>query len=584
LEHSNLLTLINSTEVPIVYTPYNSLDLPNIARFVNGDIAINWSRKDLPEAFRFLLYFSNIFKEQITKLEDVFTIGQQTPNSIYNINACVLYRLLKNKGASTTINTNINQMAACYNYIHKSTEVLIDYAKIAVEELNRDQLLSIISQSNIDLENKNVEVEDSEMRKISSTTSMCETVEIIDRTNYDILHEHFNRFNDIETIRKEILPISHSDAVILGALNYNLDLSNATNPIKVYSFLLKNGKLPTDIFEIESIDIELYKLCKCDLNSLNLKRRFSLLFPREYYRDDLLYDMAINEGFSIEELRYDDPYSSLQFAYFERGFYPLNQVKKVKKCSLIYAVELEDVNPNLVICYGVKGFIMDFFTPEELSESFKINLNFENPINKGEFFNKRMINKLLIICREMAELKEYRELETQMQNVITFSNEKNKAAKELLVFYNSREERGKSDIIEALQCTLELGMSMRGWLGSEYPYPIEIAMVNKNDIGKLDIFICKKIYEFYEKTKELSIVSDLPLVKYRNGIYVVSSDEDDGLTILDRINIVEDGENDLNISGCIRISSNWIVSSAYRYLSILGMKPDFDIVDLAYIS
>ena len=91
------------------------------------------------------------------------------------------------------------------------------------------------------------------------------------------------------------------------------------------------------------------------------------------------------------------------------------------------------------------------------------------------------------------------------------------------------------------------------------------------------------------KVEELNDMGDLfkqlPLMfyNYRNGDLVASTDEGEGLTIFDRINIVKGGEN-MSINSCIRMSSNRFVASAYYYMTMLNIPVHFDIADMSNIA
>jgi hypothetical protein len=64
-------------------------------------------------------------------------------------------------------------------------------------------------------------------------------------------------------------------------------------------------------------------------------------------------------------------------------------------------------------------------------------------------------------------------------------------------------------------------------------------------------------------------------------MYDVSHDENDGLTIGDRIDIIENNES---VYSCIRVSSNWLISSSYFYLDQIGIPLAYDITKLRRIA
>ena len=78
---------------------------------------------------------------------------------------------------------------------------------------------------------------------------------------------------------------------------------------------------------------------------------------------------------------------------------------------------------------------------------------------------------------------------------------------------------------------------------------------------------------------------NLPLMQYHSAskTFIVTTDEDEGLTIGERINIVRGGENG-SYKSCIRMSSNVICASAYYYMRIIGLRIPFDIEEVSYIT
>ena len=128
---------------------------------------------------------------------------------------------------------------------------------------------------------------------------------------------------------------------------------------------------------------------------------------------------------------------------------------------------------------------------------------------------------------------------------------------------------------------------MRGWLG-EGPYPVESAPVDNQ--AEVDVYVSNQIYIFEDRCQKLGTIGDhilkLPLLRYRrgHGQYVRATSFYDGFTIQDRINIVKHGDILDNPASCIRLSSNWLLSSAYRYLYVLGHRLDFSMDRAADIS
>lgn len=76
-----------------------------------------------------------------------------------------------------------------------------------------------------------------------------------------------------------------------------------------------------------------------------------------------------------------------------------------------------------------------------------------------------------------------------------------------------------------------------------------------------------------KRPSHAAAVKNLPLVLFKHNSFIKSTSDFEGLTIGDRVEILRAGENITQISSCMRITSNWLASSAYKYLTFLDMTP-----------
>ncbi len=86
----------------------------------------------------------------------------------------------------------------------------------------------------------------------------------------------------------------------------------------------------------------------------------------------------------------------------------------------------------------------------------------------------------------------------------------------------------------------------------------------------------------------MELFKKLPLVKFKMRgdelAFEPSTNENQGITIIDRVNITKAGETTENQYSCIRMSSNLFLSSGYYYSQICSLSVPFDIRDMAEIS
>jgi hypothetical protein len=152
-------------------------------------------------------------------------------------------------------------------------------------------------------------------------------------------------------------------------------------------------------------------------------------------------------------------------------------------------------------------------------------------------------------------------------------------------FYNYyMKTNNKEIILECIQNLLHLGFRMRGWIDGN-DYPVKIAMVDNQAIVDLNVQEALRNYE--ESCKKLEsdiyIIKSFPLMKYNKGFHF-SNNVEDGKTVGERIELVKKGENTSNMGSCMRLSSNYIVTTAHKMYTTLKLKEPFDIKMLRNIS
>jgi len=103
----------------------------------------------------------------------------------------------------------------------------------------------------------------------------------------------------------------------------------------------------------------------------------------------------------------------------------------------------------------------------------------------------------------------------------------------------------------------------------------------------VDIKVTSSIQRFETLCSNLNhigiLIRNLPLLRYQ-GVFNPSRSERDGLTIDDRLRIVKEGNNTGNMASCIRMTSNWLAASAYRYWVLIGEPAPFTVEELREIS
>jgi len=161
--------------------------------------------------------------------------------------------------------------------------------------------------------------------------------------------------------------------------------------------------------------------------------------------------------------------------------------------------------------------------------------------------------------------------------------------KKFLKFFKSLETVDKSNVQICFQKLMNMAMYMRSWTG-EGPYPLQITpalpenVVEENVQKSINQFIdaCNKL-EHIVDSRDVTLkerLLNLPLIYYRNSTFQLSSSQSEGLTIVQRLDIVRQGSQAAPTVSCIRLTSNWFVATAYHYLQITGILPPFQITQL----
>jgi len=254
--------------------------------------------------------------------------------------------------------------------------------------------------------------------------------------------------------------------------------------------------------------------------------------------------------------------------------------------------DVDELDNDLIVCFGVSGGhgTMTAFRYTELGCLFKEHRNFVNPLAEDDTFPAIAITKLKNLCKmvrtgDRQEVIEERNMVyDSIINTELFTDESQAKARELFNAYEQADQGTQELIIDAVNKLFHLSMYMRGWLG-DGEYPIQRAPVDNQAI--VDLNVTEALIRFEEACQHLEdigrIILDLPLLKYKAGEFHPTTTEGNR-TIAERIEIVKAGDDHNNFDSCIRLSSNLLAVSSYRYMKILGIAVPFEVERLREIS
>jgi hypothetical protein len=596
--------------IPLIHKEYRK-----VGSFFNRDAT--WSIDELHEAVDFVIEF----QLNPRRIELPFLFGIPLPTKPQTYTACMLYRLLKERNLYIHKNATMDQLADAVSVAYDSSTKTRLSLKRIISGMNPDQLSRLYSQAlnivtedifdyDIEKDEDSKEFEREIKRKLDEIENDCEldeylfkgaplpTVKInkddFDEINrltsniiedYDDIEDTVKFMKDNVYLRKRIDPQTKIEAIILASLNYEIDLSFCSNPILEYNHLVTTtvNYSPTDPLLIKCVEVNPY--------IMRLDMYFNPHLPQEIYSQDTLTKLALAEGYSMEELRNESCYSLLQSSSISETFYPGKHIKITNKYTLQDYDNISNIPSSLIVCFGVIGETLIAFRYRELTAYFKETKAFLNPYN-NQLFSQFSITKLRKICESInpsedtSHLVEKIELLKIIDDVILINQGVDFSIKEFINKYEECDLDTRRKIELAILLLHDLGMCMRGWDCESDEFPVKLAPVYDEEMVENNVYlVMTKFMDTLKSLEEMgTMILKLPLLKYIDGIFILSTERGEGATIGERIDLVCKGSTTYNMSSCIRLSSNWICCTSYKLLSLLDINMSYDIADLRHIS
>jgi hypothetical protein len=556
-------TIINTKTKCVNLTKLTHEDYKYIARFVNKNT--DWNKKSLIKSFNFLVKF---IKDE--KIESNFTIGNQDNYNIYNINSCVLYKFCMINNIQTRFETTVQEMEYKLKMLFLDHSILSCMIRDNIDKLDKSSMVNIIPYE------KTVECGKCEINHYPENNYKLDS--IIDKYKYLSrkieLQERFISFDKCETI-------------ILSMINCGINLSYSKYPLIDYRNIMKVGIsnfIPEDKW---------FRYWYGENPELfDISKTFCPLVPIKYYNSSELFDMAMNEGFSRKDCTdASSCYELLQIAKIGNNFYDSRRPGIKSDTTSILMIYINDIPKEELFFYGVDGVDLEAITIDELIDLFTHNNDFTDPFDPHEIIDIRCIRKLKYFLSKDLQFHNDTTIKKQKLLNIIISlelrlNQTDKYTSMFINFHIKSIESEKEKHVKLLTILLELGMYLRGWDGSG-EYPMNGVKLTGKLIDNNSENIWNHTFLYEEESDKLEefgkLVYNLPLIYYKSGKYIRSFSKEHGLTIKDRINIFKEGSNSTNINSCTKMSSNWIIWSSYKYLTLMGSIPDFKIYNLKYI-
>ena len=575
-EHDYIVNAIKTTPPVTTTFPFSEEDKLKIVTFVNCHVV--WPEEKLMEAFAYL----ESFIERTTIITDVtseFVYGRQTPQHTRSLNPCVLYKICKEEGYVVPYTISLEQLATVVYLLAEEADKArcLLYQQTAC--VNKDAIVNMYIAA--------CDAEYNDEEYIIDTNTPPSGAETMRSTpiSYESISIASEAFRNPVYLLARLQPINSAEAIVLAAMNFKIDISRSNNPLAEYEVMRK------DATKYIPVDTELCRAVQLNPYYLDLNTVFNPNLPVTVYTENDLHMFAELEGFTPDQQREESPYSLLQSAYVSDTFYhgKLPSIFNIKLC--ICGDNVADEPNENVVCYGVKDVSVIAYTYADLAALFNSYNNFLNPLAKDEVFSKLAISKLKNLCclRRSGEsgtaIQEREKLFRVIGSVHAFELDANNKLKTFCNVYKAASPDGKKRIENSIQLLLRASMYMRGWKG-EGAYPVEKADVKEEDKEIVNNNSLEAILLFERSLEEIGetgvLILELPLYKYM-GEFIVSTDNKEGLTLGQRLAIVKQGNMHEDMASCIRFSSNWLASSAYMYMLVLGLPLPFIVEKLRHI-
>ncbi len=554
----------------------NSHLVSRLSQFINP----NWDSSDLDallDAFYFIQRFMGDPSSAPLPSSPSFPVGLATPSHKHSYNACMLYKLCKFYSLRTSRQTSLDDLALRIRLLLSSNLDLSQRIITRLSHVSKSQLVNTLLELGV---SSSPESETSSLGLPPFRPARTFSMESLSSAHTE-LRDSVQRW-------KRVQPLTPQEAIVLAAVNYKIDLSSASDPLLEYTLLSQQPYVPSD----PQLRERLLKR-----GGLSLLSNFNPLLPACLYSESDLRTMALHEGYTYDDFRTASPYELLQLAYLSNTFYHGRPSPAANRETPFSFEPIDSLHEDLLLSFGSRadprGLIVMRYS--ELASHLTYNRNFLNPFYRhhphtGETFESLAIRKLKLLTQitypgEPPEAyQDRRRLHNILIEIEIFQDESATKVRELFTLYHQSDDHVKAQIRHVMIKFFELSMYMRGWSGTG-PYPISEAPVD-NQL-EVDTLVTQALSSFENLCSSLgtigTLILNLPLLRYNNGIYQPTSDPAQGLTISDRLNLIKQGENTTNTNSCIRLSSNYLASSAHRYFQVLGMSPPFDIEHLRYI-
>lgn len=520
---------------------YDEKTLDKISLFVSQK-ETNWDKKNLLKAFNHIVNYDS-------NLDCNFTYGHKTNEAPLSYDATMLYSFCIDKGIDTLKNDTLEDLSTYVRLSFAKRHALLDALSVKVTQMDISSIINVLKIN----------------RKRETEFTFSENTKTI-----------------LDTLKNKEIErslITDEEAIVIAFRKYNVDISSSTRPSRELIQLQSKLKFIMDDnfasnYKLNPVYHDINRFWKPQLSSLYLERNITSLLNNE----------------CVNHSDISDPKQFLYETTLTKGIYQglIPGCKYTE--TYIYKTPFEDINPKYIISYGIMdncSFLA--FTPDEIIDFLNTHKDFKDFSNQGEVMTERNIKKLTTICKNFPQEKSFSDLLKTIRDIKVLGNVIDSKMKEFIVHLQKSGDNTKEEVSAIFKRLLELGMYMRGWGGGdEYPLTEEKCQNYAERYDEIETVVLEKMRELNESINALTdttkiLVKSLPLIKLseKDKSYYRSTNYEEGLSFYERLMLIS--TNSDSIHACLRLSSNYIISSSQYYNALINNRNFIDIKLLEFI-
>lgn len=515
--------------------------LNKISLFVSQE-EVNWEEKNLTKALNNILEYDN-------DIDQNFTTGPKTNSRPLSYDATMLYSFCVENGICTSKYDTIEQLAIYVKLSFAKRHILLNAISTKITHMDNYCLINILRNT----------------RKSNSDFVFSEN-------SIEILKKVKNK--DVERFL-----LTDEEAIYTAFKKYDIDISSSSCPSRELIQLQNSEK-----FICEDNFSHNYKLNPIFFD-VNRYWKYHLSF---LYSDKNITTLLNNECVNHSDI--SDPKQFLYETTLTKSIYQ----GIVPNCrytdTYILKTPFEEINPKYIISYGILNTNeLIALTPDEIISFLNIHKDFRDFTNEGEIMTERNIKKMILICKNFPHEKSFTDLLHTIRDIRLLGNVVNSKMKEFINYLKGTDETAKNNINEIFDKLFKVSMYMRGWDGeSDYPLSESKCGNYAERYDDIETIVLEKLRDINQSINGLSdttkiIIKSLPLIKLseKDKSYYRSTNYDEGLSFYERLMLIS--TNPDSIYACLRLSSNYLASTAQYYNALINGKNYIDIKNLEFI-